>query len=108
MPSRHRTDRVAARHDFCNNPRLVLITPLPPTPGSGEDLKPPHRLRDSSMHCVHSKPNSPNQTADSQITTSSGRCSLNSAYVEAGFEPSSPLGRTRSQSADAVDPPNGT
>src|SRR4029453_9061156 len=81
MPSGYRTDRVAARHDLRNDPRLVLVAPLPPTAGSGEDLKPPHRLRDSSMHCVHSKPNGPNRTADSQITPSSGRWPLNSAYT---------------------------
>ncbi|MGY3698729.1 hypothetical protein ACVIGA_008871 [Bradyrhizobium sp. USDA 3240] len=61
MPSRYRTDRVAARNDLRNNPRLVLVAPLPPTAGSSEDLKPPHRLRDSTMHCVHSKPNGSNK-----------------------------------------------
>ncbi|SDJ96768.1 hypothetical protein SAMN05216338_107627 [Bradyrhizobium sp. Rc2d] len=50
--SGYRTDRVAARHDLRNDPRLVLVAPLPSTAGCGEDLKPPHRLRDSSMHCV--------------------------------------------------------
>src|SRR3954449_1360412 len=80
MPSSHGTHRVATRHDLRDDPHLVLVAPLPPTTGSGEDLEPPHRLRDSSMHCVHSKPNGPNRTADSQITPSSGRWPLNSAY----------------------------
>src|SRR6516165_5692197 len=40
--------------------------------------------------------------------SSSSHGGLYPSRVEAGFEPSSPLGRTRSQSADAVDPPNGT
>jgi len=42
---------VGARHDPRNNPSFVLAAPLPPTTGSGEDLKPPHRFRDSTMHC---------------------------------------------------------
>ncbi|MGY3133894.1 hypothetical protein ACVWZM_004576 [Bradyrhizobium sp. USDA 4501] len=62
MPSRYRADRIATRHDLRENPCLVLVAPLPPTAGSGEDLEPPHWLRDSSMHCVHSKPNGPNRS----------------------------------------------
>jgi hypothetical protein len=77
-----RDDRVATRRDLCNNPRLVFVIPLPPTTGSGEDFQPPHRLRDSTMHRVHSKPNGQNQTEDSQISTSSGRWLQNTAYIE--------------------------
>jgi hypothetical protein len=40
MPSRYRTDLVAPRNDLRNDPRLVLVAPLPPTAGSREDLKP--------------------------------------------------------------------
>jgi hypothetical protein len=69
----HRTDRVTARFDLCNDPRLVLIAPLPPTTGSSEDFQPPDRLRDSIIHCVHSKPNGQNQTADSQINPPSDK-----------------------------------
>jgi hypothetical protein len=76
-----RDDRVATRRDLCNNPRLVFVIPLPPTTGSGEDFQPPHRLRDSTMHRVHSKPNGQNQTEDSQISTSSGRWLQNTAYA---------------------------
>src|SRR6516164_6420791 len=61
MAPGYRTDGVAARKDFRNNPSLVLVAPLPPTTGSGEDLKTPHWLRDSTMHCVHSKPNGSNK-----------------------------------------------
>jgi hypothetical protein len=60
--------------------RLVGVAPLPPTTGSSEDFKPPHRLRDSTMHRVHSKPNGQNQTEDSQISTSSERWQQNIAY----------------------------
>lgn len=50
MPSRYRAHRVATRNDLRHSPTLVIVAPLPPTAGSGEDLEPPHRLRDSSMH----------------------------------------------------------
>src|SRR2546421_5612735 len=81
MASSHGTNRITARHDLCNNPRLVFLAPPPPTTGSCEDFQPPDRLRDSTMHCVHSKPNGQNQIADSQISTSSGRWLQNTAYV---------------------------
>jgi hypothetical protein len=80
MASGHGTDRVTARNDFCNNPCLVFAAPPPPTTGAGEDFQPPHRLRDSTMHRVHSKPNGQNQTEDSQISTSSERWPQNTAY----------------------------
>jgi hypothetical protein len=41
MPSGYLTNRVAARHDLRNDPRLVLVAPPPPTTGSGKHLKPP-------------------------------------------------------------------
>src|SRR5258708_1752616 len=80
MPPSHRTDRGTARYDLCNDPRLVLCTPPPPTTGSREDFHPTHRLGDSIMHCVHSKPNGQSQTVDSQIRTPSGRWPQNTAY----------------------------
>src|SRR5258707_13171884 len=83
MASSHGTNRVTTRHDLCNNPRLIFVAPLPPTTGSREDFQPPDRLRDSTMHCVHSKPNGENQTEDSQISTSSGRRPQNTAYTSA-------------------------
>src|SRR5258708_34500575 len=73
MASSHGTNRVTTRYDLCNNPRLVFAAPLPPTTGSGKDFQSPNRFRDSTMHCVHSKPNGQNQTKDSQISTSSER-----------------------------------
>src|SRR5438105_14082361 len=80
MAPSYRTDRVTTRHDLRDNPRLVLMAPLPPATGSGENLQPPNRLRDSNMFSVHSKPNGQNQTADSQISTSPGRWPQNTAY----------------------------
>src|SRR5437764_796768 len=65
MAPSYRTDRVTTRHDLRDNPRLVLMAPLPPATGSGENLQPPNRLRDSNMFSVHSKPNGQNQTEDS-------------------------------------------
>src|ERR1700682_2197261 len=73
VPSGYGTDRLAARYDLSDNPRLVFTAPCPSPPGAGEHLQPANRLRDSNMFSVHSKPNGQNQTADSQITTSSGR-----------------------------------
>lgn len=70
MASSHRTNRNAARHNLCNNPRLVFLALLLTPTGSGEDLQPPNWLRDSAMHRVHSKPYGQNQTEDSQISTS--------------------------------------
>ena len=67
---------------YADNPRLVLLAPLPPTTRSRKDFQPPDRLRDSTTHCVHSKPNGQNQTADSQISTSSGRWPQDDAYGE--------------------------
>src|SRR5207237_10153592 len=81
MAPSYRTDRVTTRHDLRDNPRLVLMAPLPPATGSGENLQPPNRLRDSNMFSVHSKPNGQNQTADSQISTSPERWPQNTAYV---------------------------
>jgi hypothetical protein len=72
MASSYRTDRVSARRDPGDNPGLVFIAPCPP-PGSGEHFQPADWFRDSSMYSVYSKPNGQNQTADSQISTSSGR-----------------------------------
>ncbi|MGY4319350.1 hypothetical protein ACVWW1_008677 [Bradyrhizobium sp. JR3.5] len=69
----HGTDRVTTRHDLCNDPCLVLVAPLPAPTRSSEDFQPSDRLRDSTTHCVHPKPNSQNQTAGSQISTSSGK-----------------------------------
>src|SRR5713226_9233382 len=82
MASSHGTDRVTTRYDLGNNPRLVFAAPLPPTTSPGEDFQPTDRLRDSTMHCVHSKPNGQNQTEDSQIRTSSERRPQNTAYGE--------------------------
>src|SRR6202011_3452329 len=81
MASSHGTDRVSARRDLSDNPGLVFITPCPPPPGAGEHFQPADWLRDSNMFSVHSKPNGQNRTADSQITTSSGRWSRNTAYA---------------------------
>src|ERR1700738_3703303 len=80
MASSHGADRISARRDLGDNPRLVLIAPCPPPPGAGKHLQPADWLRDSTMFSVHSKPSGQNQTADSQISTSSGRWSQNTAY----------------------------
>src|SRR5258708_3544290 len=56
MPSRHTRNRVAARHDLRDDPRLVLITNRTPTARAGETFQAARRLRDNIMHCVHSKP----------------------------------------------------
>src|ERR1700730_16582707 len=71
MASSYRTDRVSARCDLGDNPRLVFIAPCPPPPGASEHFRPADWFRDSSIHSVHPKPNGPNQTADWQIKTSS-------------------------------------
>src|ERR1700676_4801910 len=84
MASSHGADRISARRDLGDNPRLVLIAPCPPPPGAGKHPQPADWLRDSTMFSVHSKPSGQNQTADSQISTSSGRWSQNTAYVSAG------------------------
>src|SRR5665811_497208 len=57
MPSGHGRDRLAARHNLSNDPRLVLVAPRSPTTRTGEHLEPMNRLSDSIIHCVHSKPN---------------------------------------------------
>src|ERR1700681_4213744 len=80
MASSHGADRISARRDLGDNPRLVLIAPCPPPPGAGKHLQPADWLRDSTMFSVHSKPSGQNQTADSQISTSSGRWPQNTAY----------------------------
>src|SRR5450631_3518278 len=80
MATSHGTDRVSARRDLGNNPDLVLIAPCPPPSGTGEHFQPPDGLRDSTTFSVHSKPNGQNQTADSQIRTSSGRWAQHTAY----------------------------
>src|ERR1035438_6704112 len=80
MASSHGTDRVSARRDLGNNPSLVLIAPCPPPSGTGEHFQPADRLGDSTIFSVHSKPNGQNQTADSQIRTSSGRWAQHTAY----------------------------
>src|SRR5215213_11963415 len=84
MTSSHGTDRVTTRNDLCDNPCFVFVAPLPPATSSGEDFQSPHRLRDSTMHRVHSKPNGQNQTEDSQIRTSSERWPQNNAYDTVG------------------------
>ncbi len=66
--------------DQSDNPRLVLNAPLLPSAGPGEDFQLPNRLRASATHGVHSKLKGQNQTADSQISTSSGRWPQNVAY----------------------------
>src|SRR5271167_565312 len=81
MASSHGTDRVSARRDLGNNPCLVLIAPCPPPSGTGEHFQPADRLGDSTIFSVHSKPNGQNQTADSQIRTSSGRWAQHTAYA---------------------------
>ena len=48
MPSGHLTDRVTTRGDLRDDQRLVLVAPLPPTTGFGEDFQSAHRLRDST------------------------------------------------------------
>ena len=73
VPSGHGTDRVTAGRDLGNNPGFVFITPRPAPTRTGEHLEPTNRLRDSILLSVHSKPKDPNQTADSQIRTLSGR-----------------------------------
>src|SRR6266404_7475748 len=57
MPSGHGRDRLAARYNLSNDPRLVLVAPRSPTTRTGEHLEPMNRLSDSIIHCVHSKPN---------------------------------------------------
>jgi hypothetical protein len=83
MASSHGTDRISARRDLGNDPGLVLIAPCPPPSSTGEHFQPADWLGDSTMFSVHSKPNGQNQTADSQIRTSSGRWARHTAYVEA-------------------------
>src|ERR1700686_3804677 len=68
MPSGHGRDRLAARYNLSNDPRLVLVAPRSPTTGTGEHLEPMNRLSDSIIHCVHSKPNG----YDSRQTRRSG------------------------------------
>jgi hypothetical protein len=80
MASGHGTDRLSACRDLGYYPGLVFITPCPPSPGAGEHFQPTDRLGDSTMFSIHSKPNGPRQTADSQIRTSSGRWAQNTAY----------------------------
>jgi hypothetical protein len=48
VPSSHLTDRVTTRCDLRDDPRLVLVSPPPPTTGFGEDFQSAHRLRDST------------------------------------------------------------
>ena len=48
--------------------------------GTGEHFQPADWFHDCSMYGVHSKPNRQNQTADSQIRTSSGRWAQNIDY----------------------------
>lgn len=57
--------------------RLRLATA---PPRACEHLKPPNRLRVSIMLSVHSKPNGPNQTADSQNRHRRERWDQNTAY----------------------------
>src|SRR5467141_3725207 len=57
MPSGHGRDRLAARYNLSNDPRLVLVAPRSPTTRTGEHLQPMNRLSVSIIHCVHSKPN---------------------------------------------------
>jgi len=80
MTPGHGTDRLLARYGLRDNPRLVLVAPLPSTTSTSEDFQPPDRLRGSTTHCVHSKPYGQNQAADSEISTSSGRWPQNIAY----------------------------
>jgi hypothetical protein len=62
---------------------VPCLHPCPPPPGTGEHFEPADWFRDSSIYSVHSKPNDQNQTANSQIRTSSERWAQNSAYERA-------------------------
>jgi hypothetical protein len=95
----HGTHRVSARRDLRDNPRLVLIAPCPPPTDASEHFQPADRLRDSTMFSVHSKPNGQNQTADSQITTSSERWSRDTAYVRRGDAGDSDQRKSRPKAA---------
>src|ERR1700744_2921325 len=57
VASRYSTDRIPTRRDRRDTPRLVLITPCPPTSNAGKHFQPPDRLSDIIMVSVHSKPN---------------------------------------------------
>ena len=63
-----RSDRSATRYALGNNRRLVLCAPRPPAPGARKHLDPAHRLRDSTMLSVRSKPNG--QKEDSSLRLS--------------------------------------
>src|SRR5205085_2422832 len=76
--------------------------PLPPATGSGENLQPPNRLRDSNMFSVHSKPNGQNQTADSQISTSPERWPQNTAYSLWGAAQRLPEGSDRQDPLEQI------
>jgi len=80
MPPSHAGNRITAGLDLRDHPRFVLVAPRPPATRAGEHLKPLNRPADSTIHCVHSKPNGQNQAADSQIRTSAGRWRRNDAY----------------------------
>jgi hypothetical protein len=62
-------------------PRFIRRAPTPASASPSENLDPPNRLRDSTMLSVHSKPNDPNQTVDSQNLNQSERWGQNSAYA---------------------------
>jgi len=68
MASSHGTDRISARSNLGDNPRLIRVAPTPPPTSAGENLQPAFRLRDSSMLYVHSKPNGFAKPAKSQIS----------------------------------------
>jgi hypothetical protein len=71
------------RQQFAPCPRIEVAGPVISTCDFGtarENFQPANRLGDSTMVSVHSKPNGPNQTANSQIRSSVGGWQPNSAY----------------------------
>jgi hypothetical protein len=82
MASSHRADRVTARQNLRDNPRLILRAPLPATAGAGKDFQSPHRFRDSTTHCVHSKPSGEIKPKTRRFSMSSERWPQNIAYNE--------------------------
>lgn len=72
-PCRHATEhsKLPTRHDLRNKPNLAVAA-ASANHRHGEDLKPPHRLGDSSMHCTTNFNIKP-QTADHFVMQQAAR-----------------------------------
>ena len=88
MSPRDSRDFVPALVALCENPRLLLRRPSPPSARSGEDLKPTNRLplrfvqKLSVRHVSNSLSTQRRQTIDPAPTR--GRCGLTTAYLTRG------------------------